>query len=163
VPKAKAPPRPKPVYSFDTTAFIQPYRRYYPPDIAPTFWRALEDRIAAGEIVSIRNVRAEIEEKDDALCTWVKAQKGLFRNEDMAIQARTAQIVAKYPNWVDATSGKNDADPWVISLAMVEKITVVSDEQNGGPSNLKIPYVCGQLGVNHLSVIDFIRAIGLRW
>jgi hypothetical protein len=161
--KAKTKAKVKPAYTFDSSAFINPYRRYYPFDVFPSLWSELEQRIASGEIVSIRPVLEEISERDDALTTWVKAQKGLFSKVDHAVQAQVQNIVARWPNWVDATSGKNDADPFVVGHAIVEKIKVVSHEVNGGPANLKIPYVCAQLKVDHLSFIDFMREIGLRW
>ncbi|HWO18611.1 MAG TPA: DUF4411 family protein [Kofleriaceae bacterium] len=153
----------KATYSFDTSAFIQSCRRYWPFDIAPTFWAALEKMIANRVIVSSYPVRQEIEEKDDALCAWVKAQGSLFRKVDMAVQARVTDILTMYPNWVDVSTGKNDADPFVIGLAMVENLIVVSDEIHGGPTNLKIPYVCGELKVRHLGLHDFMRQVGLRW
>ena len=82
--KAKAKPKAKPVYTFDSSAFINPYRRYYPFDVFPSLWNELERRIASGEIVSIQSVLGEIGERDDALTTWVKAQKGLFCKVDNA-------------------------------------------------------------------------------
>ena len=161
--KAKANQKAKPVYTFDSSAFINPYRRYYPFDVFPSLWSELEKRIASGEIVSIQPVLGEIGERDDALTKWVKAQKSLFCKVDYAVQAKVQTILARWPNWVDPTSGKNDADPVVVGHALAEKIKVVSHEVNGGPSNLKTPYVCAQMNVVHLGFIDFVREIGLRW
>lgn len=67
-----------PTFSFDTSAFINPYRRYYPQDLFPKFWAEIATRIANGEIVSSEIVRDEIDEKDDELKVWVRAREGLF-------------------------------------------------------------------------------------
>lgn len=73
------------------------------------------------------------------------------------------RILADYPTWVDVQASRNDADPFSIALAKAKNLTVVGDEANGGPQNPKIPYVCKQLGVRYLRVVDFIREIGLRF
>lgn len=151
-----------PLYSFDTSAFVNPARRYYPFDVFPTFWKAIEARIANGEIIATDIVKDEIEQKDDELTEWAKTQNGLFVSVTKPCQQHASGIIKAFPKWVDATSGKNDADPWVVALAMEHTITVVSDERGGGPSKVKIPYVCGEMKVNHMRVIDFIRHIGLK-
>ncbi len=60
-----------PTYPFDSGAFINPYRRYYPMDLFPGFWAEVAVRIASGDIVSSEIVRDEIDEKDDVLKEWV--------------------------------------------------------------------------------------------
>ena len=43
-----------PRYSFDASAFINAFRRYYPPDVFPSFWKAIEDRIVSGATEGFR-------------------------------------------------------------------------------------------------------------
>jgi hypothetical protein len=152
------------VYSFDSSAFINPFRRYYPMDLFPRFWAELAARIASGEIIATEVVRDEIDVKDDELKVWVRAQSGLFvpvdENEQ---QDRVTEIMTRFPHWVDAEADKNDADPFVIALAMVNGLTVVADEVRGSEVNPHIPYVCAQYGVRCMRVVEFIREIGLRF
>lgn len=151
------------IYSFDSSAFINPFRRYYPQDLFPKFWDAVAERIASGEIIASEVVRDEIDEKDDQLKTWVRGQSGLFMQVDEKQQDEVAKILGRFPNWVDIESSKNNADPFVIALAKANGLVVVSDEINGSEQNPKIPFVCRQVGVSHLRVIEFIRTIGLRF
>ncbi len=151
------------LYSFDSSAFINPFRRYYPPDLFPRFWEEVAQRIAAGEIIASEVVRDEIDEKDDELKAWVRAQTGLFVPVDEAQQDEVAAIMGRFPTWVDVESSKNNADPFVIALAKAKGLAVVQDEGNGSDQNPKIPFVCRQFGVRPLKVVDFIREIGLRF
>jgi hypothetical protein len=151
------------VYSFDSSAFINPFRRYYPQDLFPKFWDAVTERIVSGQIIASEVVRDEIDQKDDQLKTWVRSQSGLFVPVDEEQQERVAEILSEYPNWVDVESSKNNADPFVIALAQAQELAVAADEANGSEQNPKIPFVCKQFGVRYLKVIDFIREIGLRF
>lgn len=151
------------MYSFDTSAFVNPARRHYPFDVAPSLWRALEERIATGAIVASTQVKAEIDEKDDDLKAWTKSQTGLFLPMDAAQVSHTRRILEQFQTWVDPDSGKNDADPFVVALAQARNLTVVSDEKGGSAGKPKIPYVCAHFKVRHLRVIDFIREIKLVW
>jgi hypothetical protein len=76
---------------------------------------------------------------------------------DEVQQGYVAGILGRFPNWVDAATGKNNADPFVIGLAAAQGLTVVHDEGNGSEANPKIPYVCDKFEVRHLRVIDYFR------
>ncbi len=82
---------------------------------------------------------------------------------DDAQQDWVTRILADYPTWVDVQASRNDADPFTIALAKVRNLAVVGDEAGGSQQNPKIPFVCKQLGVRFLRVVDFIREIGLRF
>lgn len=151
------------LYSFDSSAFINPFRRYYPQDLFPKFWDAVTERIASGEIIASEVVRDEIDQKDDQLKVWLRSQTGLFVPVDEEQQDGVAEILSRYPNWVDVESSKNNADPFVIALAQAKSLTVVADEANGSDQNPKIPHVCKLYRVRYLRVVDFIREIGLRF
>ncbi len=59
-------------YSIDTSAILDGYKRYYPPEVFPKLWDNLESIIRAGKLKAIELVCREIERKDDTL--------DLFRN-----------------------------------------------------------------------------------
>jgi hypothetical protein len=147
-------------YSFDASAFVGPYRHSMPPDIVPSLWRTLGELIQAGEIVASKEVLLEISQKDDELFEWVKAREEMFIEVDTDQQETVRAIMARFPDWVGTDLQKNKADPYVVALAKQYGLIVVSTERGGSESNPKIPYVCQQFGVKHLSFLDFLRAIG---
>jgi hypothetical protein len=136
-----------PLYSFDSSAFIQPHRRYYPFDVFPSFWRHLERLIAEGSILATEIVRDELEQKDDELTAWAKNQNGLFVPVDQEQQLAVTAIVNRFPKWVDADSSKNQCDPFVVALAMCTNLTVVSDEirPRRPPPRSPAPHPCSPL------------------
>jgi hypothetical protein len=87
-------------------------------------------------------------------------------NEQVAVGL---QIVADYPTLVDTLKQTPDADPFVISLAIVQQkratllgdeCIVVSAEKRGSPQKYKIPDVCAYLGIRHFTILDVIAEEG---
>ena len=150
------------VYCFDTSALLDAWTRHYPPDVFPQLWRALEERIAAGDVIAAEEVRVEIGKKDDSLLKWAKRQQGLFVDLDQTQQERVGEILDAYPRLVDTRRGRSGADPFVIALARVRSAIVVTGENDDGtPEKPKIPTVCRHFGVRAIKPLDFIRAN--RW
>lgn len=148
-------------YGFDASALINPFRRHYPFDIFPTYWRALEARIANGEVRASELVRDEIFQKDDELSTWAKLQIGMFEPVDVPQQQSVAEILSRFPAWINPTTGKNNGDPFVIAHARCNDLIVVSDEGNGSQTHPTIPFVCRTFDVKHIKVVEFMRRINL--
>jgi hypothetical protein len=150
-------------YCFDTSALIECWTRYYPKDVFPGLWDKLADYAAHYAIVAPDEVRFEIEKKEDGLHEWVKGRPYLFAPLEEDVQRAAAQILGSYPALVKASARRTEADPFVIGLAQVRGIPVVTAERGGSEKTPKIPYVCGALGIRCLSVVDFIRAEGWQF
>ncbi|RLI48384.1 MAG: DUF4411 domain-containing protein [Candidatus Thorarchaeota archaeon] len=143
-------------YSFDTSAFIQPFRDYYPPDVFPTLWDLIGSLIERGDIIATKEVQFELQQKDDKLVTYVRRFPGLFVELSDEVQREAHAIINHYPGWVDPYKHKNMADPFVIALARVHDLTVVSYEEEK-KGRVKIPRVCKDFGVRHFTFVDFLR------
>jgi hypothetical protein len=63
---------------------------------------------------------------------------------------------------VDHRKNRGSADPFVIATAKILRAIVVTDEGPGNERNVRIPYVCSQLDVECLGLLDFVRATGIR-
>jgi hypothetical protein len=150
-------------YCFDTSAFLNPYKRYYSFELFPSFWKGIEQRIAAGSIVTCELVRDELDQKEDSLAGWIRKQDRLIVPMDDDQQQHVAYIIPAFRAWFDTKSSRNNADPFVVALARARGLTVVSDETGGGPAKPKIPFVCAQLGVKHVSIFDYIQQTKLRF
>ena len=151
-------------YSADTSAFIQPWRKYYPIDVFPSFWDMMDSLIGRGDLVAIDEVLVELEKKDDEVLQWVRRRNELIVPISDSIQYAVRQVLREHPRLVDTRRNRSGADPFVIALAMVEGLTVVTDEQpTGSADRPKIPDVCNHLGVHWVGIIDLIRAEGRRF
>ena len=59
-------------YSFDASAFIQPWRDLYPKDIFEPIWNFVTECIENQIIIAPLMVKKELEKKDDELLTYTK-------------------------------------------------------------------------------------------
>jgi hypothetical protein len=120
-------------------------------------------------LISPHEVYAELEKQDDELLKWAKLHKEPFKKLDDEQVAVGLQIVADFPTLVNPLKQTPDADPFVISLAIVQRkrstllgdeCVVVSAEKRGSPQKYKIPDVCAHFGIRHFSILDVIAEEG---
>lgn len=147
-------------YCFDTSALLQCWARYYPVDVFPGLWDRLDGMIEGGEILCPDEVGREIAKKDDGLNEWVKLRPQLLVALDDETQRTTAEVLRAFPELVKELSGRNQADPFVVALAHVRSLIVVSEEKGGSPSRPRIPMVCQHFEVACMDVVTFIRDRG---
>ncbi len=147
-------------YSIDTSVLVVPFRHWPGPNRLTTLWDRFDLFIQNGEIVASKEVYTEIEQKDDWLKNWVRDRMYMFQDVDEETQEILQRIVNRFPKWVDVAASKNDADPWVVALAIRRDLIVVSNEMHGGEDRIRIPYVCKEFGLDHLSLKEeFLEVI----
>jgi len=79
----------------------------------------------------------------------------------MMLEARA--VLVDHPHLTKTGTGRGKADPFVIALASLRDLPVVTQEQGGSASKPRIPYVCGEWGVDCMSALDVIRTEGWRF
>jgi hypothetical protein len=153
------------VYSIDASALIDGWVRYYPPDVLPTLWENLDSLVRDGRLRATDDVRLELERGSDALYEWCRDRDGMFRAQSDAVQERVANIVNRFPSFVPERSPDGIwADPFVIALAQVDGLAVVTGERRAAANaRPKIPNVCEALSVECINFLDFIRREGWRF
>lgn len=150
-----------PLYSFDTSSFLNGQRDLLPPTVFPSLWRKIEGMVAAGCILAVDVVRDELARRTDDVTKWAKAQESLFVPLDQDVQAATSAVLATYPKLVGRGGGRNRADPFVIGLARARGATVVTEETlSGNLGKPRIPDVCNDIGVPWSNLIGFVQAQG---
>ncbi|HEV7344990.1 MAG TPA: DUF4411 family protein [Devosia sp.] len=150
------------VYCVDTSALIAAWQERYPIENFPRFWDRLEAFVAEGRMVSPDEVLRETEKRSDELHAWLKARGSMFRELGEPIQIEAAQVLARFPRLVGEKKLRTSADPFVIALARVEGLQIITEEKPTGSMNRpNIPDVCSALGMNTMSLLQLIRAE--RW
>ena len=144
----------KPIYSFDTSAFVDWWVRYYPPAILPSLKGKMEGIVQEGRLKASRSVYDELEVGGDELFNLVKAHKSeIVVEDDEAVQKLAKPLIAKYSLPVKPRYGLTGADPFVIAQAQNHSPpSIVVSGEKGDQNNPKIGFVCGQLG---LTCLDF--------
>lgn len=154
--------QPDTIWCLDTSAFVNPWNKTYPPDIAPGYWTGIvrllqDDRLAISE-----EVRGEIEQVEDELLLWVKANITYWYPLTDEVQSVVTEVMASHPKLVDARKGRSRADPFVIATAAAANATVVTTEEYGTPKKPKVPLVCDAYDIQCVGLLDFIRAANIR-
>jgi hypothetical protein len=54
-------------YCFDSSALIEAWTRYYPPDVMPGLWLKLDELASSGRMLISSEVLDELERKQDGL------------------------------------------------------------------------------------------------
>jgi hypothetical protein len=137
--------------------------RSYPPDVFPRLWATLEEMADRDEVVCPEEVLRELEAKEDDLHAWATVRPNMFIPLDTNQMAATREILAAFPRLVGELSERNRADPFVIALAQVRSLTVVTEERGGSVNRPRIPLVCQHFGVPCIGTLDFIRTTGLSF
>jgi hypothetical protein len=131
-----------PLYSFDTSVWINGRRDLLPPDLFPTLWSKIEGVILSGGLRSVDVVKEELSKKDDATATWATSQSDLF-----------------VP--LGRGGGRNAADPFVVGLALARSGIVVTQEvRSRSLDKPKIPDVCSDLQVRCIPLVEVVRDLG---
>lgn len=151
---------PDAAYTFDTSAFLQCWARFYPMDVFPGLWAKLERMLDKGEIVCADEVLNELSKHEDELYKWLKEKKGVFLELDGPIQDAASAVLNDHPYIAKEFARRTHADPFVIAVAKVHGLAVVTQEDRGSATKPRIPYVCDDLDVPCVDVIGFIREVG---
>lgn len=163
----------KKIYCFDTSAFVTLSRTNENIiELPKTLWEHLEAMMESGEIISHRIVFDEISsnaKNPDFITKWVTDKKDCFLIRTDAQIAEIPKIVKKFPGLIDHTYEREQADPWLIALAIEKSkdnnlfeicVSVVVSQENPNSSK-KIPAVCKAFNIKHLSLRNFFDEIGL--
>ena|SRR5579871_1082688 len=151
-------------YCIDTSAILDGWVRYYPRDVFPTLWEKLEELIGLGRLVAPDEVLRELSKNDDELHEWARLQIGLFCPLEEEIQIATAEILGAFPKLVNNERNRSVADPFVIAVAKVRKLSVVTGEKRkGNLARPKIPDVCEVYGIKCLTFLDLMKTEGWKF
>lgn len=157
-------------YWLDSDSFITPKNGPYGFDIAPGFWKVLEQKAVEGVICSSTFVYHElVNESDDDLAEWAKLQRQsgspLFVEPDEAVQAMFRDIADYVRRTYDESQAKlflDGADPWVIAHAKTYGGKVVTFERGAPHSKkVKIPDVCAYFNVECTDTYRMVRSLGV--
>jgi hypothetical protein len=145
-------------YSIDTSAILDGWSRYFPPDVVPGLWVNLEKMIIDGKLIATEEVYIEIKKKSDELYAWAKKNHQMFLPIDDKIQIAVTSILKDHKRLIDTRRNRSGADPFVIALAKTNNCKVITGEHKSNSLNRPhIPDVCEALGIEWINIWDLCR------
>lgn len=146
-------------YSIDTSAILDGWIRWYPPDVGifSVFWEKIATFAQNGTILVSEEVLLDLKKHDDGAYKWSK-DKFQVHKTDEAVQNAVREILHSHQRLVDTRTGRSASDPFVIAVAKLQSCAVLTGEKPTGNVNKpNIPDVCNTLGIKSVNLVEFIR------
>ena len=119
-------------YCIDTSSLIAAWQERYPIENFPSFWAKIDGLIHQQRLFSPLEVLNEIAKRSDELHARLKERRAMFHELDEAVQIEAANILRQFPRLVGQKKIRTSADPFVIALARVKGLLIVTDEKPTG-------------------------------
>ncbi|HEY4963563.1 MAG TPA: DUF4411 family protein [Candidatus Saccharimonadales bacterium] len=160
------------IYIIDSSIFIELNRiNENSIEIPKPVWDKLDELLTSGKIISHRYVYEEIvsASKDpDKVSAWLAPKKEYFPLETPEQVAYMIEVVQKYPKLVKPENEKEDADPWLVALAIdnnkseneKEFILVTQENQN---KTTNLPAACKNFGIMTISLKQFLEEVSISF
>jgi hypothetical protein len=146
-------------YSLDTSALLDCWVRYYPPDVFPQVWEKLDQLVEARILIASEEIVVELKRKHDGVYRWAHDRSGMLvptSNEE--VQQAVSKILAVHPKLIDERASRSGADPWVIAVAHVFRCSVLTGERpSRSPKRPHIPDVCDAMSIRWVDMLQLFR------
>ncbi|HVC07143.1 MAG TPA: DUF4411 family protein [Solirubrobacterales bacterium] len=150
------------MFVFDTSAYLNGWHDHLPPATFSSVWDFIAAEMAAGRIITPREVFTELERKDDEVTQWARERRDQFVEPSEDVQRLAGQIYALFPN----PGVRDDADPFVIAETQVRGFVVVTYEGrsfDGVPHrrwDKTMPGICRHLNVGCATLPEALTGLG---
>lgn len=154
------------MYCFDTNAFMEWWDRRYPTDVFPSVEPQMDGMVAARKLFAPERVKDEIEQvASDGLQAWAARNRGIFIAHEEALQSAANEVQRQFPALIDRNAVHDEADRYVIALAQMRGLAVVTHEtpasaKRRARGRLFIPDVCASLGIECIELLEVMRREG---
>lgn len=147
-------------YCIDTSALIE--LKPYWPETFHTLWQDIERLVVERRLLAPVSVLGELEDYQgsaDVILRWARRHRKMFVGLELEQQRLLRKHSSVLRQVVDPRKTKEDADPYVIVLAMAEGCAVITSERKRKElsQRMRIPDACDLLGINCLSLQDWFQ------
>ena len=158
-------------YVVDANILISAYRDHYPPDLFPGVWDSMAHHIAAGRLLIIDRIRAEIT-SPLGLVQWLEqACSGVYASTVsqpiVTSYGEMVDWVQDNPQFLPAVSEEfaRGADGWLVAYARVTGAVLVTNEvfRPEARGRVPIPNLCRQFDVSYLNMLGMLRNLDMRF
>ena len=149
------------IYVFDSSTLIDLFSHYY-KERFPSLWENFDTLVSEGRIISVREVRKELEEREDKLADWVKNHHEQFLTPTTD-EFKFVREIFKIPHFQalvrkkEQLQGKPVADPFVIAKAKLIDNGCVVTEEFMKPKAARIPNICRHFDISCFNLESFME------
>ena len=154
-------------YVLDSSSFI--VLGHFNPVHFPTFWNNFNGLVASQRVISVREVRKEIENQSarQSLLDWIGTNTDIFLPATAA-EADFVRLLFSVPKFQGLIKARQllksgpAADPFVIASAYARKACVVTEESRRTDA-IRIPSVCDHYGIACTNLDGLMEREGWRF
>jgi hypothetical protein len=150
------------IYIFDTNSISNVLNHYYPTRF-PSFWEKFVDEIRNKNIISVREVRHELEERFDKnkLILLTQYNSDFFQQPSLSELSFIGEIYKilhfrQNLNQKKLLKGGPFADPFIIAKGKIITDGIVVTEEESKPNAAKIPNICKHFDVDCINLEGFL-------
>ena len=155
----------------DSNVFEEGRKGAYAFDLAPRFWKLIDELIESGQIASSLLAFRELRDSIGEMAEWASIHRdsGLFIEPDDAVQESygniVAYVVSRYPDNQTRRRFLSGVDPWLIAHAVSYggKVVSLEEEVREDSAKVKIPNVCKRFGIDCITTYEMLRELGVSW
>lgn len=136
-------------YLMDTSVLVRRKSKdTYDEDAFPIHWKNFDDLVEQGIVISILEVKEELERKVEIFSDWVNDHEDIFKPLDNNSVVLMNDINSKYPELYEANNKKKSiADIPLVAFAKTHNLVLVTQEsynytENTKEKNFSIPTLC---------------------
>lgn len=148
------------VYCIDSSAWVGPFHYRYRHSVFRSLWQRIHELAESGRLIAPDEVFKELLKQEDELSAWARQHQKMFIKPNQYHSAKVTEIGIKFPALYTQPSVSNEADPWVIALALDRGGPVVTHEGDGSEKNPKIPFICKHYKIKKIGFLDIIFSEG---
>lgn len=138
-------------YIIDTSSILsQKDNEVHRRKVYQKLWANIDELIQDKIIVICSEIQEEI--CDETITKWLSDLQCEVLGIDDEIQDSVIKIVSSYPRLIDFKKLKSSGDAFLIASAEKYDLTVVTEESKN--SDIKIPFVCGKLGIPCINILE---------
>lgn len=158
---------PERVWILDTSALVEAESALSVADQWQTF-KLLEDMVRVGTVAMPRLVIREISRiaHPDLPGAWASGVRAIQQHPLDPEWEHVQRVMAEAGDVVDPNKTKDDADPYVLALALQlvqhgHDVCVVTEDRVDR-NRIAVTTACDHLGIAHCSVRDFLGGLGVK-
>jgi len=163
-------------YLIDANIFITASRTYYDFDFGDGFWDFLVEQGEKKIIASIDKVLNELKKGDDKLKEWATKDfskyfintitDNVLKQYAIVMQWADKQRNQYSQNAIDEFMEENNADAWLIALALTDKdkyaIVTFEKENNQIKRKIPIPNVCNAFKIKYCDLFQMLKKLNFK-
>ncbi|MBI2792261.1 MAG: DUF4411 family protein [Gammaproteobacteria bacterium] len=139
------------MYCIDSSALVFANQKF-PLVECKSYWQNLEDVISQGQLNTSEIVCDELKFYEEGIYKWAIKQRHFVIPLNEELLDQTKIIVNRYPQLIDPLSSIEQAAPYLLATAKLNKMTIVTEK-------IKLLLVCQKMKIESITFNEMTKIL----